>query len=211
MTICYIVIIIILACSLTISVYQRKILKKKVEKELNEAYARMEQLATYDPLTHLYTRKSMRERIEIEMLRMGRSWNPFCIILLDIDDFNSINEKHGPESGDKILLSLSLLLKENLRLQDAASRWGGEEFLLLLPGTPIDGGVILAEKIRKKIEKTKITYGEEEISFTITLGVNVFEKLGPTNDCILGAFHALNHGKKSGKNTTIRADEIPVS
>ncbi len=211
MTICCILAVTILACLLAISFYLRKKLKKSIDKELNEVYTRMEQLAIYDPLTHLYTRKSMRERIEVEMLRMGRNWRPFCIILLDIDDFRTINEKHGPESGDKILLSLSLLLKESLRLQDAASRWGGEEFLLLLPGTPMDGGVILAEKVRKKVENTKVTYGEEEISFTITLGVNVYEKLGPTNECILGSLHALTYGKKSGKNVVIRADEIPVS
>lgn len=211
MTICCILAVTILVCLLTISFYLRKKLKKSIDKELNEVYTRMEQLAIYDPLTHLYTRKSMRERIEVEMLRMGRNWRPFCIILLDIDDFSTINEKHGPESGDKILLSLSLLLKESLRLQDAASRWGGEEFLLLLPGTPMDGGVILAEKVRKKVENTKVTYGEEEISFTITLGVNVYEKLGPTNECILGSLHAMTYGKKSGKNVVVRADEIPVS
>lgn len=211
MTVCCIIAILILTCLLIISVYLRKKLQKGIDKELNEAYTRMEQLAIYDPLTHLYTRKSMRERIEIEMLRMGRNWRPFCLILLDIDDFSIINEKYGPESGDKILLSLSLLLKESLRLQDAASRWGGEEFLLLLPGTPIEGGVILAEKIRKKVENSKVMYGEEDISFTITLGINVYERLGPTNECILGALHAMTHGKKSGKNIVIRADEIPLS
>jgi diguanylate cyclase (GGDEF)-like protein len=187
-----------------IILYKRYLFNKKMNSELKKAYIQMEKLATYDPLTHLYNRRSMTERIEIEIVRMGRTGKPFCLIMFDIDDFQKYNNLYGNECGDKILESLSIILKESIRNQDAASRWGGEEFLVLLPETGGNGGYIAAEKIRKRIETATMEYGEYKIQFTITAGISVYDKPGSVNDCIRAADMAMYKGKKDGKNRIIR-------
>jgi diguanylate cyclase (GGDEF)-like protein len=194
----------ILISLITIILYKRYKLKIRTNRELKRAYTQMEKLANYDPLTHLYNRRSMTERIEIEIVRMGRTGKPFCLIMFDIDDFKKFNDLYGHECGDKILESLSIILKESIRNQDAASRWGGEEFLVLLPETGKKGGYIVAEKIRKKIELATMEYGENKIQFTITGGVSVYDRPGSLNDCIRAADLAMYKGKEEGKNRIVR-------
>lgn len=200
--------IVVFITFLVIVMYRRYRLKLKINKELENAYTQMEKLANYDPLTRLYNRRSMIERIEIEMVRMGRTWKPFCLVMLDIDNFKILNDRYGHDCGDKILESISIILKKELRKQDVASRWGGEEFLLLLPETVGKGGYILAEKIRKKIELSKMEYGEYEIKFTLSAGISVYDKPGPVNDCIRAADLALFRGKKTGKNAVVGSEDL---
>jgi len=167
----------------------------------------MEHLSKYDPLTQLCNKNSMLDRIEIEMIKMGRTWRPFCLVMIVVDNFRQINDKFGRDSGNKILESLGLILTKTLRRQDTASRWEGEEFLILLPETVLDGGSIIAEKIRKAVESTKVTYGDYVMTFTITLGVDIHNKLGPANYTIRKAESALYEGIKRGRNIVIRSDD----
>jgi len=181
--------------------------KSKHRKELSQAYRRMQKLSKYDPLTQLCNRNSMMDRIEIEMIKMGRTWRPFCLAMLVVDNYRQINDQFGKESGNKILESLGLILTKTLRRQDTASRWEGEQFLLLLPETSLDGGFTISEKIRTTVENTKVTYGEYEMSFTVTLGVDIYNKLGPVNFNIRRAEAALYEGIKRGRNTVVRSDD----
>ena len=198
--------LIVLIFIITIFLIKRKMQKRKISNELKSAYEQMEKMAVYDPLTQLYNKRSMTERIEIEMVRMGRTWKPFCIVMIDIDSFNKYNKMYGHECGDKILESISIVIKNNIRCQDAASRWGGEEFLVLLPETSAQGGYVLAEKIRKAVEESTMKYGENEIKLTVTCGITAYSKPGPVNDCIRAADMALYRGKNRGKNISLISD-----
>ena len=200
-----IILILIFALALVLYMWYRE--RSKSDQELDEAYERMEKLSKFDPLTQLCKRNSMLDRIEIEMIRMGRTWRPFCIVMINVDNFRQINDEFGRDCGDKILESLGIILVKTLRKQDTASRWGGEEFLLLLPETTLDGGYIITEKIRKAVEETKVTYGDITMTFTITLGVDVYNKLGPVNQNIRKASAALFEGIQRGRNTVVRSDD----
>ena len=181
--------------------------RAKSDNELDEAYKMMEKLSKFDPITQLCNKNSMTDRIEIEMMRMGRTWRPFCLVMINVDNFRQINDEFGRDCGNKILESLGIILVKTLRKQDAASRWEGEELLLLLPETSLEGGYIIAEKIRKTVEETAVTYGDITMNFTITLGVDVYSKLGPANHSIRKASAALYEGIKRGRNIVVKSDD----
>jgi len=196
---------IVLAIILLITLYHRFKLKVKSGKALEQAFQKMEQLASTDQLTGLYNRRSMLERIEIETVRMGRTWKPFSFIMLDIDDFKKINDTFGHECGDNVLIMLAQVLADSLRLQDVPARWGGEEFLLLLPDTTIDGALQLAEKICHNIESICVSCHENKIQFTVSAGVSSYDHPEPIESVIRKADDALYHAKKAGKNCAHKA------
>lgn len=181
--------------------------RAKSDRELDEAYKMMEKLSKFDPLTQLCKKNSMTDRIEIEMIRMGRTWRPFCLVMIEVDNFRQINDEFGRDCGNKILESFGLILVKTLRKQDTASRWDGVEFLLMLPETSLEGGYIIAERIRKTVEETAVTYGDISMNFTITLGVDIYSKLGPANYNIRKASAALYEGIQRGRNIVVKSDD----
>jgi len=173
--------------------------------ELNSANFKLEQIARTDPLTKLSNRRDMLEKTDQEKRRFGRNGKPFVVILADIDGFKGINDKFGHEAGDFVLQSISHLMQSSIRKQDIVGRWGGEEFLFILPETDLDGGYLLAEKIRKNTAFAPFHYQSEIIFITITLGVSVYNKLTSVDECIRRSDKALYEGKKRGKNCVVVA------
>jgi len=195
----------LLGAVITFFLYRRYRLKIRTNAELSAAYSKMSQLATRDELTGLLNRRSAMERLEIEMVRMGRTWRPFSVIMVDVDDFKTINDTLGHECGDRVLHHLARIMRDALRDQDVAARWGGEEFLLMLPETDMEGAVVAAEKIRQRIARSAVEYDGLPVHVTVTMGVNVYDKPNPINECIRGADEALYLGKQNGKNQVVRA------
>nr|MDA3813640.1 GGDEF domain-containing protein [Candidatus Cloacimonadota bacterium] len=163
----------------------------------------MEKMAKTDPLTQLPNRRAVLDQISYEAVRFKRNSEPFTIIISDIDNFKDVNDKYGHAAGDKALITLSNLINKTIRKQDICARWGGEEFLFLLPGTDNKGSKIITEKIRRKIEKEKIEYKGYMISITMTFGICSFSKSITTDECISRADKALYEGKKLGKNRIV--------
>ena len=159
----------------------------------------MEKIAKTDPLTKLPNRRAVLEQIDYEIARFKRNANPFTIIISDIDDFKHINDTYGHDAGDKVLISLSNLIFRTIRRQDICARWGGEEFLFLLPETGDKGAKIFSDKIRKKVEKNVIKNKASNISVTMTFGICTFTRSLTVEECIRRADKALYAGKKSGK------------
>jgi diguanylate cyclase (GGDEF)-like protein len=151
-------------------------------------------------LTKLLNRRSMLERIEGEITRSGRSGSPFTLILCDIDNFKMINDEYGHDCGDYILETIAKLMQDTVRKVDQIARWGGEEFLLLLPDTDAEGGRLVAEKIREIINGTPFQYQEKNICVTMTFGVSGYSGSINISDCIIRADKAMYDGKKNGKN-----------
>jgi diguanylate cyclase (GGDEF)-like protein len=167
-----------------------------------EVERQMEALAMSDPLTRLANRRRMRELLEQERVRFQRNPRPFTLVLADVDNFKAINDTRGHDCGDHVLLHAAERLRSALRAQDGAARWGGEEFLVLLPETDARGGVVLAERLREAIESAPPTFEGSSIPVTMTFGVATFGG-GSIDDCLRRADEALYEGKSRGKNRVV--------
>lgn len=166
--------------------------------ELNQMLKRLEVVAVTDYLTNLPNRRYMTKRINEEVDRSKRSQRKMTLIMADIDSFKKINDTYGHDCGDLVLKKVSEIMQSNTRKQDVISRWGGEEFLLMLPETDVDGGRNVAEKIQAAIAADAIHYGEKEILVTITLGVAEFDFDLDVDENIKRADKAMYIGKQIG-------------
>lgn len=166
---------------------------------------RMEWASKTDSLTGLYNRRYIMERMENEFISYKRNKKKFSLIIADIDFFKRINDTFGHDCGDRVLKVVSKGLQDAVREQDFISRWGGEEFLILLPETEIEGGRILADRIRKIIEEQIIDYNGVQVPITMTFGVTVNEDYEMIEDTIIRADNALYEGKRRGRNCVILA------
>jgi diguanylate cyclase (GGDEF)-like protein len=159
--------------------------------------------ASRDSLTNLLNRRTMNQFIEMEYVRSSRSGKPFGLIMADVDDFKQVNDEHGHAAGDLVLTELSSLLSAALRKQDLIARWGGEEFLILLPETDFEGVQIAAEKVRDLVSRSGFNYQGKPIRVTLSIGGVVCQDQEDWDDCIKHADRALYYGKKHGKNLAI--------
>ncbi|HSM51818.1 MAG TPA: diguanylate cyclase [Thermoanaerobaculia bacterium] len=179
-------------------------MKIRSARALAEAKRRVEELARTDPLTGLANRRHALERLGEEALRTERGAGPFALVLADVDRFKSVNDRHGHECGDRVLAAVAGVLARTLRTLDLAARWGGEEFLLILPGTGRDGAMRAAEKVREGIAANPVSWQEERLPVTATFGVAVCED-GDVDACLRAADAALYRGKEAGRNRVVAA------
>jgi diguanylate cyclase (GGDEF)-like protein len=156
-----------------------------------------EKLAQVDFLTGLNNRRSMFDQVKLNN-------DETTVILIDLDHFKQINDIHGHDHGDAVLVRISQLLKSSLRETDVVSRWGGEEFLVLLPKTNINQGLKLAETIRKNIADDSISYGDTVHHVAATLGVTTYGTNVDFEQSIKYADEALYEGKKQGRNRVVQ-------
>lgn len=172
-------------------------------RKLQKAYEEMDRAARTDILTKLSNRRDIIEKLKYEKTKFGRSQKPFALILADIDDFKYFNDEYGHDCGDFILESISAVIQSSVRKQDSAARWGGEEFLLLLPETSLNGGFTVAEKIRQRLTDQVFEYGKLQLSATMTFGISIFSASKTIDKCIKQADEAMYQGKKAGKNRVV--------
>lgn len=167
--------------------------------------AQLYKRAITDDLTQLYTRKYVNERLEQEILRAQRYHRPFSILVLDLDHFKQVNDNYGHNCGDQVLLGFSGILKEQLRDGDIAGRIGGEEFIIILGETGLNGARVFAERIRLKTERQLIEKDGQNIRVTVSIGVaNYQNKYGNQAIKMLeDADKALYQAKRSGRNRVV--------
>ena len=164
-------------------------------------YETVEKLAITDSLTGLYVRRYFSERLEEELHRSKRHKFKFAFLMIDIDDFKLCNDTYGHLVGDVVLKEMSRIIKEHLRAIDVVSRYGGEEFAVLLPETGPDGAILVAERLRKKIEENVFTAYDEKLKVTISTGVSIYpQDATEEKGLIEKADTALYTAKRSGKN-----------
>ena len=162
----------------------------------------LKQQAIHDPLTGLFNRRYMEETLIREISRAKRYEMPLGIIMIDLDHFRRFNNSFGHEAGDIVLRDLGKFLQSNIRKEDVACRYGGEEFTLILPGAPMDITEKRAETLRQLAQNLEIYYNGTLLdSITLSLGVASFPEHGATGDTVLQAADAaLYAAKRAGRN-----------
>jgi diguanylate cyclase (GGDEF)-like protein len=156
--------------------------------------------ATVDPLTRLYNRRAMMERLEHESNRCARNRMPFTILFIDLDHFKAVNDRLGHDAGDIILIETGVRMKSMLRSQDSVARWGGEEFVILLPETDLCSGLVVAEKIRSRIADTPFYASGTAMEVTASFGVAEYEPGSDVKRVVKAADEAVFIAKNRGRN-----------
>lgn len=172
-------------------------------KELETVQEELKILATTDPLTHLFNRRYFTDASANIFNLALRYKKPLSLIMIDIDKFKNVNDTYGHQIGDSVLVELANLLQESRRNSDYICRYGGEEFVILLPETDQNNAIFLAEEIRKKIESCDVTLENNQIiKFTISLGVSEIDTNNDTtiDQIINRADKALYIAKNEGRN-----------
>lgn len=158
------------------------------------------QKALIDPLTSLPNRAAWSERLEHEVRQWQQHGNTLLLAMLDLDHFKRINDNYGHLAGDKVLKIIASVLRKRLRGTDFIARFGGEEFVLLMPATPLASGAKLLESLRASIEACPFHFKGERVTITISMGVTAF-KAGEHSDLVLKrADQALYRAKNAGRN-----------
>ncbi|MDX6467384.1 MAG: hypothetical protein QOI27_2424 [Gaiellaceae bacterium] len=161
----------------------------------------VERQALVDGLTGVANRRHCEEALTSEIARADRLGTPLTLVLADLDDFKAINDEHGHAAGDEVLREFAAVLRATLRDSDLAGRWGGEEFLLLLPGADAVGGAQLADRVRASLaERSFLGHEGAVVSVTCSFGVAQHQAGGDERELFAAADRALYRAKREGKN-----------
>ncbi len=171
---------------------------------INDQLVAMEKQATTDPLTGCYNRKMFNDLLKSEAKKAERHDKKFSLVILDIDNFKSVNDTYGHLIGDEVLKEITVVAHSAIRQSDIFCRWGGEEFAILLPETDIEGAAILADKIRLNIKAHRFSKAG---NLTCSFGVAQFSQGEPRDSLISNADWALYHAKNHGKNQVALFDQ----
>jgi diguanylate cyclase (GGDEF)-like protein len=165
--------------------------------------------ALVDPLTGLANRRLAEGALETELARAGRFDEPLALLMTDLDDFKRINDRWGHPFGDVVLREFAAALAGSIREIDLAGRWGGEEFAVLLPGTDLEGGATLAERIRETLHGRSIAApGGERVEITASFGVAAYPDAKTKDALIAAADAALYDAKRRGKDQVARGENV---
>ena len=183
--------------------HERLVEIERQRRELEDRNAELARLAAHDPLTGLRNRRQFELQFAQEVERHRRSGEACSLLLLDLDDFKAVNDRYGHPAGDALLRSVSALMTERLRGSDLIARWGGEEFLVLLPATARDGAVAVAEDLRATFSSAALDAGlPDPVSITVSVGVAQVDVDEP--DALSHAYRradaALYGAKESGRD-----------
>jgi diguanylate cyclase (GGDEF)-like protein len=174
--------------------------------ELQQRNNELERLSVTDLLTGLYNRRYLLAAFEKEIQRTDRNGRPFCVLMLDVDRFKQLNDTYGHLAGDKVLAGVGKVITEATRDVDIASRYGGEEFLVLLPECDLEQGIVAAERVRARLAEEKFEGG----SVTMSIGVAEFPMHGETTAAVIAAADtALYDAKHSGRDQVKSATPQP--
>lgn len=173
---------------------------------------RLEELVSHDPLTGLYNMRHLQEILPVVLERTRRNHRPACLIMVDLDYFKKVNDTWGHEVGNIALKQTARILCAQVRIVDTVCRYGGEEFVIILPDTGLRQAVQIAERIRKCIADTPVTHEKGEFRMTASMGVDIHQSRddrGP-QAFIESADKLLYQAKEAGRNRIVHRDFAEV-
>ncbi len=175
---------------------------KGLQDELKRSNEMLRTLSITDPLTHLHNRRHLMEMVDKEFQRSSRKGAPLSLVILDIDYFKKINDTYGHQEGDRVLTILADIVRRRLRSYDLAARYGGEEFVLLLPETPVQEALSIAERLRLEVQEHVFDGSLQGLVITISLGVATFpsSRVESIDSLFRQADEALYRAKQGGRN-----------
>lgn len=174
-------------------------------RELEAELAKMRELISEDQLTGSLNRRGLDSTLEREMARSARNQSPLCVALLDLDDFKKFNDTHGHCAGDAALIHLVRVAKDTLRKMDVIARFGGEEFMILLPDTPLDRGMQTLCRVQSQLVKHVLVHKGVHLPMSFSAGLTLCNAGESQSALIERADHALYSAKKAGKNRVFSA------
>lgn len=174
--------------------------------ELEGKLAELSELVREDQLTGSLNRRGLDEVFEREVARSERRKSPLCIAMLDLDDFKKLNDTHGHTAGDHALIHLVKVVKDTLRAMDVIARFGGEEFMIVLPETPLEDAVQTVTRVQRELTKQIFMYNNQRLLITFSAGVALHHPGEAQESVIKRADDALYKAKKAGKNRVVAAD-----
>ncbi len=180
----------------------------KTDEELAKLHRELDRVsseARHDPLTGALNRKGLDEAIERELSTVRRKETPLCVALLDIDNFKKLNDSLGHTMGDNALNHLAAVARESMRPQDTLARFGGEEFVVLLPDTPLEKGIEAMTRLQRELTKRFFLAGTEKVLITFSAGVAQLTEGESGPDAIRRADQAMYLAKRAGKNRVLGA------
>ena len=172
-------------------------------RRMEAAQAHLTTMATLDSLTGLLNRRTVYERLEEEIAKHRRFKTPLSCLLLDIDHFKEVNDSYGHLAGDAVLVALAENLKSHSRRYDIISRYGGEEFLIILPVTDLAAAVAVAEKLRQQIADFRVSFADTTLQVTVSIGVAQFLAAEQADDLVGRADTALYQAKRDSRNRVV--------
>jgi diguanylate cyclase (GGDEF)-like protein len=181
---------------------------KTLQSELAEANNKLKLISLTDGLTQIDNRRSLEERLQEMWQHSVRLHEPIALVMCDIDKFKSVNDHYGHQAGDSVLKEFAQLLKSEAREIDRVGRYGGEEFLLILPGTVLDAAVTFAERLREKVAHHTFTYAGGTLCRTMSCGVaaSPHPRVKDQEALLKASDDALYVAKETGRNRVVRFD-----
>lgn len=179
------------------------------QERLQETKRKLEEISVRDGLTQIFNRRYLEQCLGAEFDRVRRYGGRLSVLLMDIDHFKYINDTYGHPAGDAVLIHLASILSANLRASDTAGRFGGEEFVIVLPNTDAADAIYVTDRIREMIAANIITYDNTPIPFTISIGVaELTDAVQDPEMLIKNADLALYAAKESGRDRVVRFDQM---
>lgn len=179
--------------------------------EIGILQSKLREQAIRDPLTNLFNRRYLEETLERELSRAAREGYSVCVIMIDVDHFKRVNDTYGHEAGDEVLKSLAITLSEQCRRGDFACRYGGEEFVVVMPNINMDTAYERAENIRQALNSLRVPYKHNNLAITISMGIACYPSNGDSREAILRAADQAMYGaKEAGRDHILSYDEFQI-
>ncbi len=180
-------------------------LRREYEQRLaaESAAENLGKLAITDSLTHIMNRRGITVALLDAMAQSERYGSPLCVAMADIDRFKPINDTHGHKAGDQVLAEVAGILADTLRMPDKVGRYGGEEFLIILPHTRLAGGRKIAERLRAAVSRWEFGVDAKKLKVTVSLGITQFRKGEDLEQLISRVDKALYEAKGGGRNLVV--------
>ena len=176
---------------------------KKANKRIEKLNAKLMHTSTHDKLTEVYNREAILTFLQNDIRRAKRVKSSFAFMMIDLDHFKKVNDTYGHLVGDEVLCKTTYLIKQNIREIDLMGRYGGEEFIIILPDTNIEQAKALSERILNHLRNNLINVGVTDIQQTISIGLTAYKENESVEELIGRADKALYEAKNSGRNKFI--------